>query len=63
VTPTAQRKEIGMARGTRNIGMLLLGIYLILQGLIALVSFSFAYLGTIMALLALVAGVLILLGR
>jgi hypothetical protein len=52
-----------MARGTRNIGMLLLGIYLILQGLIALVSFSFAYLGTIMALLALVAGVLILLGR
>ena len=52
-----------MARVTRNIGMLLLGIYLILQGLVALASFSFAYLGTLMALLALIAGILILMGR
>jgi hypothetical protein len=52
-----------MARITRNGGMLLLGIYLILQSLVVLIGLSFAYLGTLLALLALVAGVLLLLGR
>ena len=52
-----------MARGTRSTGMLLLGIYLILSGLVSLIGLSFAYLGTILALLALIAGVLILIGR
>lgn len=48
---------------TQNLGMLLLAIWLILTGLIALLSFSFQGLGLIMALLAVAAGVLILIGR
>lgn len=52
-----------MARSARNVGMLLLGIYLIVQGLVGLAGLSFAYLGTLLALLALVAGILLLLGR
>ena len=47
----------------KNLGMLLLGIWLILNGLIALLSFSFHGLFIIMGLLAVVAGVCILLGR
>jgi len=46
----------------RNIGMLLLAIYLILVGLISF-GLSFPYLGTLVGLLALVAGILILIGR
>ena len=48
---------------TKNLGMLLLSIWLILQGLEALVGLSFRGLGTIEAVLALGAGVLIILGR
>ena len=48
---------------THNIGFLLLAIWLILSGLIALLSLSFAGLGVIMAILALAAGIFILLGR
>jgi hypothetical protein len=48
---------------TKNLGMLLLAIWLILTGLISLLGLSFAGLGTVMALLALAAGVLILLQR
>lgn len=48
---------------TRNLGMLLLAIWLILYGLIALLSLSFSGLGVIMAILAIAAGVLIALGR
>ena len=47
----------------RNIGFLLLAIWLILYGLIALLSLSFAGLGVIMAILAIAAGVFILLNR
>jgi hypothetical protein len=50
-------------RVTKNLGMLLLGIWLVLTGLIALASFSFPSLSLIMSVLALAAGVLILLGR
>lgn len=50
-------------RVTRNIGFLLLAIWLILYGLIALFSFSIAGLGMIMGLLAIAAGIFILLGR
>jgi hypothetical protein len=42
--------------------MVLLAIWLILTGLIALFSFSFQYEGVVMGILALVAGILILLG-
>jgi hypothetical protein len=48
---------------TKNLGMLLLSIWLILTGLIALISFSFQGLHFLMGILAIVAGVLILLGR
>ena len=52
-----------MRRFTKNIGMLLLAIWLILYGLIALFSLSFNGLGIIMGLLAIAAGIFILMGR
>jgi len=48
---------------TKNIGMLLLAVWLILTGLIPLLNFSFSGLGMIMAVLAIAAGVLIVVGR
>jgi hypothetical protein len=48
-------------RFTNNIGMLLLAIWLILTGLSAFVSLG--GLGVILALLAIAAGVLLLIGR
>ena len=50
-------------RFTKNIGMLLLGVWLIITGLLYLVSFTFPGLSLVMALLAIAAGVLIVLGR
>lgn len=50
-------------RLTKNLGMLLLGIWLVLTGLIPLLDLSFSGLGTLMAVLALAAGALILAGR
>ena len=52
-----------MARSTRSVGLLLLGIYLILAGLGLLIGLSFAYMRVIEGLLALIAGLLILIGR
>ncbi len=52
-----------MKRFTKNIGMLLLSIWLILTGLIALFSLSINGLGIIMGILAIAAGVFILIGR
>jgi hypothetical protein len=54
---------MGNMRLTKTLGMLLLGIWLILTGLIPLLSISISGIGTIMAVLAVAAGVLILLGR
>lgn len=49
---------------TKNIGMLLLAIFLILTGLVVLVpALAFNGHGTVLAVLAIVAGVFILLGR
>jgi hypothetical protein len=48
---------------TRNIGMSLLAVWLIITGLIGLLSLHFEGLGMLMAILALAAGVLILAGR
>lgn len=48
---------------TKNLGMLLLAIWLILTGLLQLVSIAIPGLSVIMAILALAAGILILLGR
>ena len=46
----------------KNLGMLLLGVWLVLTGLIQLLGLGFAGLSVLMALLALGAGALILLG-
>ena len=48
---------------TRNLGMLLLAAWLILTGLIPLLHLSFSGLGTVIAILAIAAGVLIVVGR
>ena len=48
---------------TKNIGMLLLGIYLIVSGAIAVLSLSFANMVMIVGVLAIAAGIFILLGR
>jgi hypothetical protein len=45
---------------TRNVGMLVLAIYLICQGLVGLTGLP---IGMLTAILALVAGILILIGR
>jgi hypothetical protein len=47
---------------TKNLGMLLLGIWLILSGLMPLLKLYFNGSATIMQVLAIVAGALILLG-
>ena len=48
---------------TKNFGMLLLGIWLIVNGLIPLLNLNFSGLGTLMAIVAIAAGALILAGR
>lgn len=50
-------------RLTKSLGMLLLGIWLIVTGLLQVVSIPVTGIGTILAALAIAAGVLILLGR
>lgn len=45
---------------TKNIGMLLLAIYLILVGILGLTGMALSY---VLPILALVAGILILLGK
>ena len=47
----------------KNPGMLLLGIWLVLTGLIPLFNLSFSGLGLLMQILAIAAGALILFGR
>lgn len=47
----------------KNIGLLLLAVWLILTGLIPLLHLSFSGLGTVMSILAVAAGVLIVVGR
>lgn len=52
-----------MAAITKNIGFLLLAIWLILGGLVTLLSLSFSGLPMLMAILAIAAGVFIAIGR
>jgi len=47
----------------KNLGTILLAIWLILHGAFALLNLSFAHSGEVMAVLAIVAGVLIFLQR
>ena len=51
-----------MARSSRSLGLLLLGIYLVLVGLAAF-GLRLPYASVIQGLLALIAGILILIGR
>jgi hypothetical protein len=55
--------EMSNMKLPNNLGMILLAIWLILYGLIALFSLSFQGLSLIMAILALAAGILILLNH
>jgi hypothetical protein len=48
---------------TKNLGMMLLGIWLLITGLVPLLNLSFSGLGTLMAIVATAAGILILVGR
>jgi hypothetical protein len=48
---------------TKNIGMLLLAVWLILTGLLPLLNVGFSGMGTVMAVLAIAAGILIVIGR
>ncbi len=48
---------------TKNIGMLVLAIYLILVGLIGIFGISLGAVAILLPILALVAGILILLGK
>ncbi len=50
-------------RLTKNLGMILLGIWLILTGLIPLLHINVEGMYLVMAVLAVLTGVLILLGR
>ncbi len=53
----------GRVRWSRNLGVLLLGIWLILYGLIPLFRIGFPAAGVILGILAIAAGVLLLLNR
>jgi hypothetical protein len=57
------RKEMNEMKLTRNIGLILLSIWLIVTGLIQLLHFHFSGLPIIMAILAIAAGIFILLQR
>lgn len=46
-----------------SLGIKLLGIFLILYGLTQLLGLSFVYMHVVMGILALVAGILLLVGR
>jgi hypothetical protein len=55
--------EVTDVRLPKNLGMVLLGIWLIVTGLLSVVAIPIPAIGTILAVLAIAAGVLILLGR
>lgn len=50
-------------RLTKNVGMLLLAIWLIITGAVPLFNLSFSGLSEVMAVLAIAAGILIAMGR
>jgi hypothetical protein len=52
-----------MVKPTRNLGMLLLGVWLILTGLIPFLDLTSAGLHNLLGILAVAAGALILIGR
>ena len=61
--PPHRSFSMKLMKVTKNLGMLLLSIWLILTGLIPLLNISFSGLGIFMAIVAIAAGALILMGR
>jgi len=47
----------------KRIGLIALGVWLILQGLPKFINFSFSGLDTVMAVLAIVAGILVMIDK
>ena len=47
----------------KHLGMILLGIWLIVNGLMTLFNFSFPYSGIILAVIAIIAGILLIIKR
>jgi hypothetical protein len=60
--PAPPERRLYMARA-RHLGAVLLGVWLILWGILELTGFGFPLQTTIMGALALVAGIVLLLGR
>ncbi len=58
-----QEGKMGKIKMTKSVGMILLGIWLILTGLIPVLKVNFSGFPVIMEVLAIASGVLILLGR
>ena len=50
-------------RTPKNLGMILLGIWLVMINLLQVVSIQIPHIGLVMAIVGLAAGVLILIGR
>ena len=50
-------------KAAKNLGLLLLGIWLVVSGLISILRLSFSGMHILMAVLALAAGVLLIVGR
>ena len=66
IGPSRKHKEGNMKiskKLTQKLGMILLAIWLILTGILQLVSFDFPYKAIILSILAIAAGVLILFDR
>jgi hypothetical protein len=61
--PTTTKESPMKWLGTGNLGMLVLAIWLILTGLLPLLHISFSNSGTVMSILAVVAGIMLLLRR
>ncbi len=56
-------KEVCIMIGSKKLGMQLLGIWLILTGVLSIVSIPIPYIGIVLAILAIVAGILLLFGK
>ena len=52
-----------MMKITKNLGLLLLAIWLIVTGLLQVVTIAIPAIGTLLAILAIAAGILLLLGK
>ena len=56
-------KEVNNMKMNKKLGMILLGIWLIMTGLLQVISITIPAIGIIMAILAIASGVLLLFGR